>query len=253
MFHKLENFFQRHIEGFFDKTLGSSIQPVAIAKQLVRQMEQEASVGVAHIYVPNCYTVSLAPEDFNRLAAYKQTLEEELAEHLQQETTKKGLTIVGRPCVSLEQDETVKNGQMQICSHFQEEPGVTPLMTENEEFSSTQVFQNLQTTPLLRQRLRREGTLTVVEGADAGRQIDLSVYRVNIGRRESNELPLTDMNTSRLHAYILFEEGSHVLYDAKSLNGTYVNHHRITCKRLQNGDRIKVGNTVLIYAVKRHD
>jgi pSer/pThr/pTyr-binding forkhead associated (FHA) protein len=73
---------------------------------------------------------------------------------------------------------------------------------------------------------------------------------VNIGRRESNELPLTDMNTSRLHAYVVFEEGGHTLYDARSLNGTYVNDHRVTRKRLKAGDRIKVGNTVILYEVK---
>lgn len=90
----------------------------------------------------------------------------------------------------------------------------------------------------------------MVKGIDSGLQIDLGVERVNIGRRESNELPLTDMNTSRLHAYVVYEEGGHVLYDAKSLNGTYANNHRVTRKRLKAGDRVKVGNTVILYEVR---
>ena len=50
--------------------------------------------------------------------------------------------------------------------------------------------------------------------------------------------------------YVIFEDGTHVLYDAKSLNGTYVNGQRITRKSLKNGDHIKLGNTVLLYEVK---
>ncbi len=89
-----------------------------------------------------------------------------------------------------------------------------------------------------------------MEGLDTGQRVEAAVNRINIGRRESNEMPLSDMNTSRLHAYVIYEEGAHVLYDAKSLNGTYVNDHRVTRKRLKNKDRIKLGSTVLLYEVK---
>ncbi|MPN61701.1 hypothetical protein SDC9_209443 [bioreactor metagenome] len=93
------------------------------------------------------------------------------------------------------------------------------------------------------------GKVQIVEGLDKGMKVEVGSKRINIGRRESNELPLTDMNTSRLHAYVIYEEGNHVLHDAKSLNGTYVNGHRITRKILCSGDRIKVGNTIILYEV----
>lgn len=248
MFHSLESFFQKHIEGFFDKTFGSGLQPVDMAKQLVRHMEQACGIGVSHIYVPNFYTVYLAGEDYDRLASYRQAIENELAVHMNEQISKRGFTLVGTSQVGLERDEKVKVGQMRIESRFIEELADPDHEGEVKQ-SDTQVFKPLVGLPLKR-FFQLEGTLTVLEGLDAGHQIDFTVHRVNMGRRESNELPLTDMNTSRLHSYIVFEEGGHILYDAKSLNGTYVNHHRIARKRLKDGDRIKIGNTVLLYEVK---
>lgn len=248
MFHSLENFFQKHIEGFFDKTFGSGLQPVDIAKQLVRHMEQVCRIGVSHIYVPNLYTVYLAAEDYDRLASYKHALENELAAHVSEQIEKRGFTVVGVSRVALEKDIKGKGGGVRIESSFCEESSVSVQEEEGQQ-SDTQVFKPVLGLPAKR-TFRLEGTLTVLEGLDAGQQIDFTVHRVNMGRRESNELPLTDMNTSRLHSYIVFEEGGHFIYDAKSLNGTYVNHHRIARKRLKDGDRIKIGNTVLLYEVK---
>lgn len=245
--HNIENFFQKHIEGFFDKTLGSGIQPVEIAKQLVRHMDKECSVGISHVYVPNRYIIHLATADYNRLGAYKQTLENELAHHVKQQAARKEYTIVGHPEIELRLNQLVKTGQLKLESEFCEYRKTD--IGEGESTSETRVFSRIPDQPV-KARLGIEGMITVLEGLDVGHKADITVHRVNLGRRESNEMPLTDMNTSRLHCYILFEDGGHVLYDAKSLNGTYVNDHRVTRKRLKDGDHIKVGNTVLLYEVK---
>ena len=94
--------------------------------------------------------------------------------------------------------------------------------------------------------------LTVAEGPmlDLGVSAALIGNRVNIGRRPSNELPLNDKNISRLHAYILLEDDFYVIYDAQSLNGTYVNGEKITSKNLSNKDKITIGNTTIIYVEK---
>ena len=246
-FHNIENFFRKNIEGFFDKTLGSGIQPVEIAKHLVRHMEKERSVGVTHVYAPNCYTIYLAPHDFTHLEAYKKTIEDELAGHVKQQAVKNGYTIIGQPKVDIKQDGHLKTGQLRMDSELREDPKTYDPTANNP--SETRVFDRFH-APIIKPLLNFAGILTVIEGLDIGQKVDVTVHRINIGRREGNELPLTDMNTSRLHSYILFEDGGHILYDAKSLNGTYVNEHRITCKRLKDGDQIKLGNTVLLYEVK---
>ena len=89
--------------------------------------------------------------------------------------------------------------------------------------------------------------LKVVSGMDVNKTLELTGCRINIGRLVGSELFLTDTGVSRLHAFIVVEDGKHVIYDGKSMNGTYVNGLRISKKVLQHGDSIKVANTAIIY------
>lgn len=247
----LEDFFEQYIEGIFSgRFFSGGLQPVEIAKRLSREMESDRTVGISQIYVPNQFSVYLAGEDYEKLTPYGQAIRDELAGYVSDEAKRRGYTIVGKPMVDIFMDETVKPGKFRVASNYSE-----PLPEESEPettgivpLSDTRVFGKMIAPT--RQRVSIAGLLTVVEGLDAGLQVEMGADRVNIGRREGNELPLTDMNTSRLHAYSVYEEGGHILFDAKSLNGTYVNNHRITRKRLKTGDRIKLGNTVILYEVK---
>lgn len=246
---RLEDFFEKYIEGFFNARFSGGLQPVEIAKRLAREMESDRTVGISQVYVPNQYEVFLGADDYQRLTPYGQAIRDELALFVTTEAKRKGYTIVGKPLIDIFCDETMGRGKFRVVSHYSE-----PLPDESEKeptgpvpISDTQVFGRL--APVSRQA-SLTATLTVVKGLDEGLLFDCGTERVNIGRRESNELPLTDMNTSRLHAYVIFEEGGHTLYDAKSLNGTYVNDHRVTRKRLKTGDRVRVGNTVILYEVK---
>ena len=249
----LEGFFEKYIEGFFNRKFSSGLQPVEIAKQLIREMENGRTVGVSHVYVPNSYQVHINPGNYEHLAPYSQAIQEELSDYLQREASDKGYTIIGKPQVELSLDHDIGEEQFQIASKFTEPiPEDKAEAAENagsQELSDTRIFTKISmaTTNL---HNRTSGLLTVVDGADIGLKLDIGFDRVNIGRRESNEFPLSDLNTSRLHAYIAYEDKAHVLYDAKSLNGTYINGHRITRKTLNNGDRIKLGNTIILYEVR---
>ena len=247
----LEGFFEKYIEGFFNKKFSSGLQPVEIAKQLAKEMEDERSISVSRIYIPNNYRVYLHSEDYERVSSAGQTLRDELSEYLAEEAGRKDYTIAGKPVVDICMDEKIERGRFRVESSFTERVQTDSQVDENPhlpELSDTRIFDKV--TPISIKKLGLSATLTVVEGPDAGVKVDIGFARVNIGRREGNELPLADVNTSRLHAYIACEEGLHVLYDAKSLNGTYVNTHRMTSKELQTGDHIKLGNTVILYEVK---
>ncbi len=246
---RMEDFFEKYIEGFFNARFSGGLQPVEIAKRLAREMEGDRTVGISQVYVPNQYGVYLGSEDYERLTPYGQAIREELAVFVAAEARRKGYTIVGKPLVDIFCDETAGRGKLRVTSRYSE-----PVPDEAEReatgpatLSDTKVFGHL---PPASRQAAIAGLLTVLKGMDTGLQLDVGADRVNIGRRESNELPLTDMNTSRLHAYVVFEEGGHTLYDAKSLNGTYVNDHRVSRKRLKTGDRIRLGNTVILYEVK---
>lgn len=247
---KIEDFFERCIEGFSTRFSGA-LQPVEIAKRLSKELESDRTVGISQVYVPNQFSIFLGREDYEKLTPCGQAIRDELAAFLLEEAKRKGYTIVGKPIVDFFMDETLKQGKFKVSSRYTEpvidEAEAKPLAPAPQ--SDTQVFSRF-VPAVAKHTISVAGLLTVVAGIDTGLQLDVSAERVNIGRRETNEMPLTDMNTSRLHSYIVFEEGGHVVYDAKSLNGTYVNNHRVARKRLKSGDRIKVGNTVILYEVK---
>jgi hypothetical protein len=249
----IEYFFERYIEGFFNKKFSSSLQPVEIAKQLAREMENERTVGVSHVYVPNHYTIYVNLEDYSRIEQYADAICSELSTYLIEESRSKGYTMTGGPQIEFLADEKLVDRDFRISSSFTENPHEeSNSQTNNPQITGdTRVFNKLETMPLSHHSQQiLHGVLTVVDGLDAGLKVDCTINRINIGRRNTNELPLSDMNTSRLHAYIVYEDNSHVLHDAKSLNGTYVGGIRITHKYLNNGDKIKVGNTVILYEVK---
>jgi two-component system NtrC family sensor kinase len=90
-------------------------------------------------------------------------------------------------------------------------------------------------------------TLYVLQGPDKGRTLKTSDETVLIGRG-SEQVPLTDQTVSRRHAELKCEDGSWILRDLNSANGTYVNGTRIQQPtRLKHGDQIKLGSTLLMY------
>ena len=70
----MENMFEKYIEGFFNNKFSSGLQPVEIAKQLIRQMDDERTIGVSKIYVPNSYVVYLNKADYERIGSYSQSI-----------------------------------------------------------------------------------------------------------------------------------------------------------------------------------
>lgn len=251
----LENFIGNHIEGFFNKKFSSGVQPVELAKRIRRLMESERTVGVAHVVVPDQYTIFLTVQDFAKLEPSFSLIIAELRAFILEHARKKDYFLANKPVVEIRSDAALDRGTFQvIASYLKDLPAAEPAGkgTLADDLSGTRVFDRPleDLKPAFSAPLQAE--LTVVEGSETGLAIDIHSKRINIGRRESNELSLNDVNISRLHAYILYEHGGHVVYDAKSLNGTYVNQHRISRRQLHNGDYIKLGNTIILYEVKKH-
>jgi pSer/pThr/pTyr-binding forkhead associated (FHA) protein len=55
------------------------------------------------------------------------------------------------------------------------------------------------------------------------------------------------VTVSRDHALLVKRSGDYYLDDLGSLNGTYVNRHRIESHRLDDGDELQVGKFKLTY------
>lgn len=91
----------------------------------------------------------------------------------------------------------------------------------------------------------RKCQLVVVDGPNRGKKISLNRNETKVGKREDNDLVLTDTTVSRNHLEIKYQQDSFLLRDLESTNGTFVNGTRIREAYLAPGDRIKLGNTTL--------
>jgi Inner membrane component of T3SS, cytoplasmic domain/Domain of unknown function (DUF4389) len=92
--------------------------------------------------------------------------------------------------------------------------------------------------------------LQILEGPNAGRELDVEGAAV-IGRDPgSAALVIEDAEASRRHASLIPEGQSVNVEDLGSKNGTYVNGERLVGARvLVPGDRLRVGTTVLEVAI----
>jgi pSer/pThr/pTyr-binding forkhead associated (FHA) protein len=90
-------------------------------------------------------------------------------------------------------------------------------------------------------------TFQVLEGIDKGRVFREIPTPVTIGREEGNVLRLNDERVSRFHAKVQFDNNEIILTDLESTNGTRVNGNVVQIRRLQVGDRIGIGRSVLLF------
>ena len=80
-----------------------------------------------------------------------------------------------------------------------------------------------------------------------GESFALDHDRMTIGRRPDSDVFLDDVTVSRDHALLVKRGGDYYLDDLGSLNGTYVNRHRIESHRLEDGDELQVGKFKLAF------
>ncbi|HEY3245933.1 MAG TPA: ATP-binding protein [Phycisphaerae bacterium] len=90
-------------------------------------------------------------------------------------------------------------------------------------------------------------SLHVLQGPDKGRTFQTNREAVILGRN-AEQIPINDNTVSRRHAQLVPSNGTWMIADLNSSNGTYVNGHRLeTAMRLKHGDQIKVGSTLLVF------
>ncbi len=90
--------------------------------------------------------------------------------------------------------------------------------------------------------------LIVQSGTHVGRQFRLEP-ETSIGRAETNTVVLDDPAVGRQQCKIKLEQGEFYIYDLACTNPTVVNGQKVLKYKLADGDRIQIGNTVLVFKV----
>jgi len=96
-------------------------------------------------------------------------------------------------------------------------------------------------------------TLLVIQGVDLGTRFKLGTDPAGVGRGVRNEVRILDTEASRQHALISFKNGSYIITDLNSSNGTLLNGKQIESTKLNNGDHIQIGRSLLLFSSQSID
>jgi hypothetical protein len=226
-----ESRLERGIEGFFTKAFRSGLQPIELAKRILRHMDVQKTVGVKEVWVPNRYVLFVSAPDRERFAGMENALKKELETVVVEGAREHGYGLVAGPEVVFETDDALKRGDLRIESELTEATGPAPERATPAE------------PPGAPAPSGGEAARLVLVGN--GKEFALDRDRLVIGRLAGSEIEIQDSGASRRHAEIRRQGGDFVIVDLGSTNGTLVNESPVSEQRLEDGDRITIGRTVL--------
>ena len=90
-------------------------------------------------------------------------------------------------------------------------------------------------------------SLFVIQGADQGKRFELTSTPVALGRDNSNPIRLHDTEVSRRHAEVRVVNQTYRILDLGSANGTFVNGQAVDQSPLRSGDRLQLGQSVMLF------
>ena len=125
---KLESLF----EGVFGRAFRSNVQPVELARKLVKGMDDHRTVSVSRVYVPNEYTIYLAPKDREQFADFEGSLCDELAEYVTDHARRENYVLLRQPKVQLETDAELELGVFGIATRLDPRPRPRPRRSRAE-------------------------------------------------------------------------------------------------------------------------
>jgi hypothetical protein len=235
-------------EGVFGRAFRAHVQPIELARKLVKEMDDHRNVSVSRVYVPNEYTIYLSPDDRKQFAGYETSLVSELQEYLAEHARRERYALVTPPRVIVTTDTDLAVGEFGIATRIA--PG-----SEADEHPSpelpieppAQTMLYRAPEPVVPEAPPPEPEREVVTLTWDGREHEIAAASVILGRSREADLRVTDSNISRRHAELRQEGATYWIVDLGSTNGTTVNGKKVGRRRLRDGDRITLGSTEIVF------
>jgi hypothetical protein len=243
---KIESLF----EGVFGRAFRTNVQPVELARKLVKEMEDHRVISVSRLYVPNEYTVYLSPPDRAQFESYEESLLAELQDYLAENARREKYVMLSPPKVLMETDEDLEVGEFGIATRMaQSGPHPVPDEAPAPDVApgATMVYKPKQpdTEAVSAEELGLEREIATLSWD--GKQHQIEKRRVVIGRSKDADIQVEDPNVSRRHAEVRQEGAAYWVVDLDSTNGTEINGRRLKRAKLRPGDTITVGSTELVF------
>ena len=259
----IERFFERLFERPSARLFRARLQPVQLQRRIERAMEAERLSSADRTLAPNRFVIHLHPEDLEGFGDMTGSLASELADGALIFARSRRYTLVDRPRVDLLADTTVQRADIKVVARFADPiagrdrrdlvPGIdvedaadadagmahAPARHLGGGPTDTMVF-TIPRPSAPAARLR----VTPPDGSEFTCEFDGS--SLTIGRGPDNDLVLADGRVSRHHARVIGRRGTLVYTDLGSTNGSRVNGAPVGELVLGAGDRIELGDTVLV-------
>ncbi len=190
------------------------MQPIEISNRMLREMDLGRRVGIHGLIAPNHFAVSVSRADLERFEGFTDALVHELAESARQHAANEGYSFIGPVEVELFESKRLRSGRVDIAASFSE-GDVQPSLVLPDGTSH-----HISASPLV------------------------------IGRLSGCDVVLDDTNVSRRHAQVSLDDGSVVVVDLGSTNGTFLNGRRVTRATVRPGDDLTIGTTRLRVEVR---
>ena len=276
LFDRVERALERAVHGVFAKAFKAEVQPVEIASAIRRAMDDRAAViGHGRTFVPNLFTIELAPTDFERLTGFSKMLTEELVASAQEHAESQRYQPGGPIQVDFLSKDDLQTGVFRVRPSTAKAAvpkvpaaprgrpagapsAASPASVPAKDWASAAVASvpapGAPHQPVAAAHLRTHPAQRPWLEVDGDHYPLLTAITV-LGRDNSADIILDDPGISRAHTEIrVTSDGPHLvasIRDLGSTNGTFVNGERITSQHLEDGDRVNVGRTALTFRAGR--
>jgi Protein of unknown function (DUF3662)/FHA domain len=246
---KIEGLF----EGVFGRAFRTHVQPIELARKLVKEMDDHRNVSVQNVYVPNEYTVYLSPDDRKQFEGYEDALVAELQEYLAEHARREKYALLDTPTVLVTVDDDLAVGEFGIATRLvapAEQPSAMPTPPPPPSLPIEQPAQTMiykTPAPVAPEAPAPEPQREVITLTVAGRSHEVTSQKVVLGRSREADVRVADVNVSRRHAELRQEGASYWIVDLGSTNGLEVNGKRVDRARLRDGDRFTIGATEVVF------
>ena len=247
---KLESLF----EGVFGRAFRTNVQPVELARKLVKEMDDHRNVSVSRVYVPNEYTIYLSEGDRQQFSSYEAQLRDELSDYLAEHARRENYVLLTTPRIELETDADLDVGVFGIATRMVQTGG-EPAQGEPEseaEPGHTMIYkpsaapapQATEAASPVDLGIEREVAVLSWDGE----RHEIGKRRVVLGRSKDADLQVSDPNVSRRHAELRQEGATYWLIDLDSTNGVEVRGKRVKRLKLEDGTRFTIGSTEIAFS-----
>ncbi len=252
----LERFFERLFERPTARFFRTRLQPVQLQRRIERAMEGERLAAADRTLVPNRYAVHLNPDDLAGFGEFSETLATELADGALMFARSHRYTLVDRPQVDLVGDPAVARTDIVVRARFADPiagravgrapaAAAIPGAPADEAADAEPDIQHTMVFTIPRPEVP-SAQLRLITPGGAERQITFDGGQLSVGRASDNAIVLADGRVSRHHGRISVRRGALVYTDLRSTNGSRVNGDRVDEVVLGAGDRIELGDTVIV-------